>query len=250
MTTLVYVIWLSQLLAELGVVAALSITGRWRIWGSVMALASFRAAVDIALLFMAHPKTDFGAACYFWTYWGAVAISGALEIWIVVQIACAATAHNAKLCGMFRLLIPTLAALYLTASAILISDQGLSFPSWASHIAFKFDQASSLAWLFTFMTLSFVSAFFGLIWPDLERRIAIGYSVLAISHTAISWLLGIVSNVSLLSNLQGSCALIAFGWWIWTFTRPPQPKLPPPPVEAIRAFLDASMAVVKRLRAR
>ena len=217
-------------------------------WPAFFAFVCLRSLVTKVLMVSMLVYTDESAAVYFWsTYWYAAALAGAIEVWMIIEMACAVMSGYPRFCGLMQRLIPAIALIYLVVSVSITQAAPLPFSLYVTRVVVTGYRATTLTWLITFLSLVYASDFLGVQWIRFHRLIAFGFCLLVISDAATGWLVGMLVNPVLLTRMHDAAFIASLATWIVAFVRKyPVEKVPD--LERLRDALKTVQDAVPRSR--
>jgi hypothetical protein len=246
-----WVLWIVVIVSQPVVVFLMVKSGAWRRWTSMFAFVCLLSLQSFALLYVsvALPDTDFRALLYFWIYWSLALVCEAIQIWMIVQIACDLIGISKRAKLWIRHGVPALAMANLIWAAILAVQSEHQFYSRVVYVVSWLDRSITLSWLTTFLIIALGSNFLGIEWTAEARGVGLGFALDSLSSTVASWLGYGSINFTFLSNLKAVIYLLAL--WLWggiTTAKPGRENLPSP--ERAHMYVKISSELVKNLKGR
>jgi hypothetical protein len=210
--TLAGLIWIATILGQPSLALMMAVNGSWKRWPSLFVFIAWQSVKSSILLalYLRHDQ-----AAYFYVFWFGDLLGQAMQVCILIQIAC-------RLCGIspsFRKALRWVVSAAATASLFL----AYSLASQVRHDAFVqimqevllVERTVSIAWCLTFLLIAFTAGFAGLRWRRELLGVSSAFALEATGNALLAWALTAMGPrwAADLSNARGLiylCALYVF----------------------------------------
>lgn len=200
-----WIIWTALIAVQVNLLAIMIHKSQWKRWPALFSFLVLRNITSFSLLYiMLFVHRPLAYVLYFYFYWTAETISMAIRVWMIIEFGCAACQAARKVQALLWRIVPTIAVLFLGISFLVTANGTVVYRIAIIQTTLNFGRALALTWLATFLVMAYACEFFGLKWSEVDRKLAIGFSVQAVGITVTSWWIGLVSrgHITTVSNVQ------------------------------------------------
>lgn len=218
-----WAIWLTGMAAQALLLLWAIRLRLWRSMPSILFYLLLRNTTSLVLLAITLADASWTPAAYFYFYWAAQVVACFTRVWIITELGCAACVADEMLCRFLRRVIPGLSVLVFFVACVVMAGEPHVYPA-----AFLIPEVLTTVTVSRVLPLTVLAAFlvfgiaqrtFGIRWTARETMFAFGLFVQMVSEFAVSWLLGLIGKVHMLSNLQGLLYFFSLVLWFSAFAQ-------------------------------
>ena len=250
LTSASWTIWLIVILLQPALVILLIASGLWRKWTALFFFLLSKSITSFLLLGITLYIGDLDrqAALYFFTYWAGMAVASVMEIWMIVEIACALGGISPRTRKWIHIGVPVLAVINL-AVCLTLSIQAPMAPFGRAVVTiFDLQKVISLGWLVTFLAVASASEIMGIEWSHGVRGIAIGYAIEAAGTTVVTWLIALFPAATELSEAKGIVYISALCVWAASIRKRKEEVEPIQSLQSLQSYSTTFIQTVERIR--